>query len=382
MFAKRWVRSILLKVSLLAVLPCLLSSTVNREETVAFIRATFAESAQVERRWEATPENERKVSPTWYSALRPAMKQPTDIILEAIDRSLHGEVIDERSGALNAYDELVRAGKVKKDPEHFRLFIGFLERDDGKSAYYTNSLVSALMLYPSPETVSALMGFGSKARTAAERQNYLSLAAGLLAIDLPIYQQTKPLEREQILANFQAWYEQNKERISFDSEGRPSVKGANPNVKPRALTSQERALIRKDPACVVELLQGSSGGIEVSEERMKKLLERCGEALYGPEGLRLVKHTSDKSQAGDSEEFDLQMNSAAARTKYPMLDAALLAVAYVAADDPDPKHRELALLTLDDIGMPEDIVRVLKNETKDVRQKTMELADEKEKDEK
>jgi hypothetical protein len=112
---------------------------------------------------------------------------------------------------------------------------------------------------------------------------------------------------------------------------------------------------------------------------MQELVGQCGEALYGPEGLRLVRQAADKSQAGGSQSFDLQMNLAAARAKYPMLDAALLAVAYVAADDADPKHRELAVMTLDDIGMPEDIVRVLKSETKDVRKKTMELADENEK---
>ena len=70
------------------------------------------------------------------------------------------------------------------------------------------------------------------------------------------------------------------------------------------------------------------------------------------------------------------MSLAAARAKYPMLDAGLLAVAYVAADDSDPKHRDLAKRTLDDIGMPEDIQRVLKREPKEIRLKAMELADE------
>jgi hypothetical protein len=354
----------------------------TREETLTFIRAKFAETAQVARLWDTTPEKDRHRLANWPAALVPAMQQPTDILLEAIDLSLHGENVNERAGALNAYIQLVDKPGARKNPEYFRLFLGLLERDKGDFPFYTNSLVSALLSYPSPETVAILMDFGAKAPNAAERQNYLSLAADLLGIDLPIYQQTKPLEREQIVANFQAWYEQNKDRISFDSEGRPTVKGANPNAKPRALTSQERARIRKDPACVLELLQGSSGGIEISEERMKELVEQCGEALYGPEGLRLVKQAADKTQAGGPQSFDLQMNLAAARAKYPMLDAALLAVAYVAADDADLKHRELAVMTLDDIGMPEDIVRVLKTETKDVRKKTMELADEQGKDKK
>jgi hypothetical protein len=70
------------------------------------------------------------------------------------------------------------------------------------------------------------------------------------------------------------------------------------------------------------------------------------------------------------------MGLAASRAQYPMIDAGLLAVAYVAADDPDPKRRELARKTLDDIGSPKDITRVLKGETKEVRKKAMALADE------
>jgi len=310
-------------------------------------------------------------------ALYQLSRAPREPVRKAIDQVLRSGTKEERIGALTLYTWIVATlgihfTKEPLNPSYESLLHGLLEEDDRSSRAYTGSLVSALMLYRSPETVSILMRLGGEAKVAEQRVNYISLAASLAGIDLPIFKQTKPLEKEQIVANFQAWYEQNKDRISFDSEGRPTVKGANPNAKPRALTSQERARIRKDPACVLELLQGSSGGIEVSEERMQKLVDQCGEALYGPEA-------ADKTQAGGSQPFDLQMNLAAARSKYPMLDAALLAVAYVAADDADPKHRELAVMTLDDIGMPEDIVRVLKHETKEVRQKTMQLADENEK---
>jgi hypothetical protein len=362
--------------SLIAVLPFLLSMTTSREETVAFIRARFVESTQLARLGDTIPEQDRRRLADWYGALVPAWKQPTDVLLEAIDISLHGENVDERSGALNAYISLVHSRRVEKDPRYFRLFLELLERDKGGFRFYTNSLVSALMLYPSPETVSVLMEFGARATAFEDKENYISLAADMLGIDLPIFKQTKPLERMQMVASFQAWYEKNKDRIRFDSEGSPSIKGANVNAKPRALTTEERMKIRKDPACVLELLQGSSAGIEVSEERLKELTDQCGEALFGPDGVRLMKEMANTAQKSGSPSFDQQMSLAAARGNYPMLDAGLLAVAYVAADDADPRHRDLAKKTLDDLGMPEDIQRVLKREPKDVREKAMALAEE------
>src|SRR2546426_8677305 len=90
---------IVLILSLVMGMPDLLASTSTREEGIAAIRAQFAEAIRVGRSYEVGSEEERKGKPTWYSALRPAMKQPTDLVLEAIDRSLHGRDVDERSGA-------------------------------------------------------------------------------------------------------------------------------------------------------------------------------------------------------------------------------------------------------------------------------------------
>ena len=367
---------IVLILSLVMGMPDLLASTSTREEAIAAIRAQFAEAIRAGKVYEASPEKDRKGALTWYSALRPAMKQPTDLVLEAIDRSLHGRDVDERSGALNAYFELVNGRRAPKNPAYFQLFLRLVSEDDRRSPFYTNSLVSALMLYPSRETVAFLMDCAARAQSAGERQNYFFLAADLLGIDVGIFQQAKPLEREQLLASFQAWYEQNKNRIGFDSEGRPSVRGMRPNAKPRALTTEERARIRKDPACILELLQGSTAGVDLPDERIQDLMGRCGDALFGREGLRLFKQLADTTNEKGAPTFDQQMSLAAARAKYPMLDAGLLAVAYVAADDVDPKHRDLAKRTLDDIGMPEDIHRVLRGEPKAVREKAMQLADE------
>src|SRR5262245_11350084 len=102
-----WLQSNLLVVCLLATLPWLLFSTMNREETVAFIRARFAQSTQLARLWDTTPEEDRERLANWPGALVPTLKQPTDVLLEAIDLSLQGENIDEQAGALNAYIRVV-----------------------------------------------------------------------------------------------------------------------------------------------------------------------------------------------------------------------------------------------------------------------------------
>jgi hypothetical protein len=114
----------------------------------------------------------------------------------------------------------------------------------------------------------------------------------------------------------------------------------------------------------------------ISEERMGALLNQCGDAMFGSEGAKLMREMMAQPAKIGTPTLDQQMGLAAARSKYPTFDAGLLAVAYVAADDPDPKHRELAKKTLDDIGDPHEITRVLKGESKEVRKKAMDLADE------
>ena len=73
--------------------------------------------------------------------------------------------------------------------------------------------------------------------------------------------------------------------------------------------------------------------------------------------------------------MDLQLAVARVQGKYPVTDAVLLAVAYIAAYDSDSKNRELARISLDQFGSP-DIPRVLRGEPKVVHQKMEELGDE------
>lgn len=308
-------------------------------------------------------------------------RAPRDLVRDAIDQALRKGSKQEVIGALALYNWIVTPtyGAFPQEalnPAYLPVLYDLLKNDDRTLTAYTESLAGSLSLYPpSRETILVYMSLAKQTLDAKTRQDYILLASDELGIDLPIYKQTPALQRQKILADFETWFEKNQKYIEFDEKGRSSLAGSKVQARRRGLTDLERAKIRKDPACVLELFQGS-GGMEISEERTEALLKQCGEALFGAEGAKLMREMMAQPQGAGTPTFDQQMGLASARGKYPSFDAGLLAVAYVAADDPDPKHRELAKKTLDDIGTPEEITRVLKGEPKEVRKKAMELADE------
>ncbi|MCI0658417.1 MAG: hypothetical protein L0170_15295, partial [Acidobacteria bacterium] len=262
------------------------------------------------------------------------------------------------------------------NPSYLPLIYDLLAQDDRKLPVYTGALAGTLWLYPiSRQMILVHMDIAEHATDPQMREDFLMITASRLGLDLGIHTQTSPIEKQRILADFEAWFAKNKNQIAFD-EGRSVLAGSRISTRPRGLTPEERERIRKDPACVLELLQASTGGMQVSDARAETLLDQCGDALFGAEGARLLRSMKSEVEKSGTATLDQQMGLAASRAQYPMIDAGLLAVAYVAADDPDPKHRELAKKTLDDIGSPEDITRVLKGETKEVRKKAMALADE------
>ncbi len=67
--------------------------------------------------------------------------------------------------------------------------------------------------------------------------------------------------------------------------------------------------------------------------------------------------------------FDQAVRLAAGRSGYPWLDAGLLAVAYVASDDPDEGRRREAERTLLLLGQPSDLLRITARETREVQEK-------------
>jgi len=306
---------------------------------------------------------------------------PLNPLIPAINQAIEFGGKEEVIGALDVYMSIVgEPGRfTAREPvhqEYYPILLARLKQDDLQLPRYTEMICGALNLFPSRETYVAIMSAAKRSESPKLHYQLIDLTAAHLDIELGIHLQMPQMERERIWNDFETWFWKNEKRISFDSQGRSSVAGERAKAKPRDLTAEERARIRKDPVCVLELFQGVTSGISKSEEQLTVLLNQCGEALFGPEGTSLMKQMVQEAKKSGTPTFDQQMGLAVARGKYPMFNAAILAVAYVAADDPDSKHSELAKKTLDDIGTPEDITKVLKGEPKEVRQKAMALADE------
>ena len=324
----------------------------------------------------AVPEMQRRELPNPYEASRSILKAPPEALREAIDRAIRFGTEEERIGALGVYSELVRAKKEFLNPAYHRILLGLLAQDDLESPAYVGTLAGVLYLYPSRETALAYMDVAARTRNREMRDELVLKTTGLLSLSLPIGTETTPVEKARILANFEAWFTRNRERIRFDEQGEFRLAGGEAAEDRKKLTSQDRDRIRKDPLCVLRLLNGSVVGVGTGAgEDVGTLLNRCGQALYGPAAADAITRMvgEDREDAGSS--LDLQAAMATVAGRYPMFDAALLAVAYVAAYERDPDALRLARRTLADLG-PAEITRVTKGEPGEVRRKAEDLADE------
>jgi len=307
-------------------------------------------------------------------------RAPREPVRKAIEEVLRNGSKEERIGALVLYGWIVgkNYGAFQEEPLHpsyLPVIYDLLAQDDRTVPTFTGALAGALSLYPvSRETVLIYMDIAQHTSDAKRRENYLILAADALGLDLPIYKQTPPLERLKVLADFETWFEKNKKYVAFDEKGRSLLAGSKVRVRPARLGPEDRSKIREDPVCVLRLMQASIGE-PCSEETVRALVKKCGEALYGAEAAALVARGLDTPQDSSEEAMDLQLAAARVQGKYPVTDAVLLAVAYIAAYDSDAKNRELAKISLDQFGSP-DIPRVLKGEPEVVHEKMEELADE------
>ena len=360
-------------------------ATAGSEPTVESLRARLKELGQLEVLHDEGKDPQEPRGPRGRTpreeALYQIVRMPRNPLRVGLGEALQSGDKEEVIGTIVVYMWTVNTSghNFESEPvhqEYYPILLARLKRDDLQTPLYTGYICGALTLYPSRETYVAIMTAAKRSKSPKLHYELIDLTAAHLDIELGIHLQMPQMEKERTWNDFETWFWKNEKSISFDSQGRSSVAGERAKAKPRDLTDGERASIRKDPVCVLELFQGVTSGVSSSEERLATLVNQCGDSLFGPEGTKLMKQMVQESKKSGTPTFDQQMGLAAARGKYPMFNAALLAAAYVAADDPDLKHRELAKKTLDDIGTPEDITRVLKGEPKEVRQKAMALADE------
>lgn len=342
-------------------------------QDLQLLRAEFQRLGRIEVAREQAPADHRKGMPSSYKESFPLLKSPPDLLARAIDQSLRTGGREERIGALHVYSYAINNPSpiLTKRADHQPLLIGLLESDDQTNRTYSEALVSTLSYFRTRETVLAYLDAVHRTKDPHLREHILRDSAMLLQMDFPIHNQMTPLEKVRTLNEMEAWLQQNRDRIRFKQNGQPYLAGGEADDKPIELSAEDRARIRKDPVCVLKLIEVMMGGGNADGSQ---LADRCGTALLGPEGARKFQEALKQADAGPPS-FDQQMAMASARGSYPTMDAVQLAVAYVAAYETDPASRKLAMETYEEIGTPE-IERVLKGEPREVRKKAMKLVDE------
>ncbi len=345
------------------------------EQDLQYIRSEFQRLGRIDMARTQVPADQRKGMPTSHKESFPLLKLPPDLLAEAIDRSLRTGGKEERIGALAVYDYATSSTvhKIPKRPDYQGLLIHLLETDDQTNLTYSGGIAYTLTRFPSRETVLAYIDAAHRAKDPETREYLLLRTSSMLQMRPPIHSEMTPVEKERTLNELQAWLERNRDRIRFKGNGQPTLAGGEADEKHLALTTEDRARIRKDPGCVLKLIEVMMGGGNAGSEGTQ-LAERCGTALLGPEGARKFQESLKQADAGPPS-FDQQMAMASARGGYPALDAVQLAVAYVAAYEKDPGLRNLAMEIYEELGTPE-IERVLKGEPREVRKKAMALVDE------
>lgn len=345
--------------------------TESLEEKVEALRAGFVEVGRREIARSGIPREQWRNTPDPYQAVLPLLHAPPEFLQEAIDRGIREGNVEERIGAMEVYANAVTPPKrrLPMRPEYQQLLIDMLKNDDQKTTAYTGVVITTLREYRSRETVLAFLDAAPRMTNPDMREGLLESAASLLHLDVPIYTDTTPLEKERILSNLESWLNRNRDRIRFNKDGQPYLAGGEASESSRLeLTPEDRDRIRKDPTCVLKLVRAMIGG----QGAISELAARCGEALLGSEEARLFREALKGSEESGPPSLDFQAAMARARGKYPTMDAVQLAIAYVAAYDTDPAASNLARDTLEDLGFP-DMNRVLKGEPREVRKKAKEL---------
>lgn len=342
------------------------------DQEIQQIRTEFEKIGRMDMAWTQSPPDQRKGKPSGYRESLDVLEMPPDLLTEAIDRVLRSGEIVERIGALSVYWLGTHKPNLKLElrPDYQTLLIDLLKADNQANLTYSVGLVTALTSYRSRETVLAFLDTAHRTKNPELRQNLLESSTYLLHMRPLIHNQMTPMEKERTLNELEAWLERNRDRIRFKKDGTPYLAGGESGEKPPELSAEDRVRIRKDPACVLKLMYALMDGDSAGAD----LAGRCGAALLGAKGAQAFQESLKQGVEEGPPSFDRQMAMASARGGYPTMDAAQLAVAYVAAYETDPATRKLAMEIYDELGTP-DIERVLKGEPREVRKKAMQLVD-------
>jgi len=283
-------------------------------------------------------------------------------LAEAVGESIRQGTQEERIGGFYVYHSLVYEDKVPVDKEHLPLLIKLLDQDDLAATQYTVALTTVLTLYPARETVLAFMRAAQRAPDARTKHAMEVSASQMLGM----YRPTMSMD------DFEAWFTKNVDRIQFNQKGEFRLARCGAQADQKELRQADRDQIRKDPVCVVRLLNDGLSG-EGSLASLRTMMDWCGAALVGTEGAETIAESLQASQDGKGSSVEIQASLAALRGKYPMGEAYLLAAIYILAYETNPEDAELAKNALFR-ATPAEIRRVAKGEPRWVRKKALEYA--------
>ncbi len=303
---------------------------------------------------------------------RALLNLPVASVVSAIDQSIQTGNKPEVSGALLAYSYLIVMKYLAPDPQYKPLLLDMLAKDDFSSETYTNIVATCLRFYRSRETMLAYMDAAKRAQDPNTREEFVLATAGFLHIQLHYtLSDPTPDRKRRAIAEFEAWYEKNQEKITFDKRGNVHFPGSPGEWKPPRLSSEDRERIKKDPVCVLNLFDSMMSSQNEEPGRFLELNGQCGRALLGEEGSSLLAKTVTETRDGSSPGLEREMALSAARDRYAVMSAALTAAAYVAANEEDPQARKIAKRMLADFGP--DLEEVLRQEPRWIRKKVQAL---------
>jgi hypothetical protein len=342
----------------------------SREEQIAYARALLAEDGRESFSFKQHGPSDPYVSSGVEHRVN---SQPRDLMLEAVDRIIKDGTKEERTGALRYYEAGIDLGPVVA--AYYPRILDFLAKDDMLERGYTMVLVGTLAhVYPSRESFFAIMEAAKRAPNRDVRFRVLSFVAGVICRIDTVSARWEPDDPfiDKKMADFEAWVDRNRERIRFTKEGDFKLSGGRISVKPPELTREDRQRIRRDPVCVLQLMSASSDGEEPGLD-VQDLGARCGEALFGVEGARAMRQAWEESAHAEGSSLEAQARLSSLAGQYPYADAWLLAAAYVAAYENDPKAVAMAKEALIQVS-PSEAKRITQGEPRPVVQKARALA--------
>lgn len=346
----------------------------DRQEAIDAIRASLSDAGNLMIQLSAAKAPSGGGWAPYEDIIAHVKQQPPDLVREATDRAIRQGTRVERIGALDIYSRSVYMKKEPLNPAYQNILLGLLAEDDLQVSAYTGTIVVTLTtLYRSRDTVLTIMDAAKRAPTHEERVSLLQSAAYLCGIEwLDIQPESRGPRVEKVLADFESWFAQNRDRIQFTKDGKFRLSGPKPRVDRPELTKEDRERIRQNPACVLRLMNMTFTG-EQKAGLSGELNSKCGVALFGTEGAKAMANAALEGGDGVGLSAATQATLSSLAGAYPVVDAGILAAVYVVAIESDSKALELAKETLIQIS-PADVRRVAKSEPSSVIKKAEALA--------